>query len=106
MRPSHLLMAIVYSFSRHCKIDAIACVSTKFKSIAQNPSFRTHYDPLWEELGGQPNASGFYMLPQGLSHRHGPKQQSKHPRRHRLRTELKTDIARMIQDRLSGRPRW
>lgn len=103
MRPTHLLMAILYSFAQHCQIHSIVCVSTRSQMCyldGGNASFRTHYDPLWEELDGRPDSSGFYLLPGELSHRAGPKQNDKHPNRHRRRIELKAAIADMMQTSL------
>ena len=102
MRPSHLLMAILYSFSHYYKIPSIICVNTKSQVNRGNPSFVTDYDPFWEELGGRWFTSDFYLLPSALSHRDGPKKQhDKHANRHRRRATLKADIAKMIQSRLA-----
>jgi uncharacterized protein VirK/YbjX len=102
MRPNHLLLAILYSFSRSCQIHSIICVNTQSQINRGNPSFVTDYDPFWEELGGRRFSSGFYLLPPKLSHRDGPKQNDKHASRHQRRAKLKAEIAKMMHSQLAN----
>jgi uncharacterized protein VirK/YbjX len=104
-RPKHLIMALLYELSRCWNIDSIACIKTieqvKYNR-GNNPEFYADYDRFWEELGGIPDDSGFYIMPAQLSHRDKAtirKDRAK-DRRHRLRLELKNSVFATVRTTL------
>jgi uncharacterized protein len=104
-RPKHLIMAILYELSRYWEINSIVCVKTNEQvnyNRGSNQEFYADYDRFWEELGGFPDISGFYVMPPQLSHRdksNGPRDHSK-IRRHRQRIELRSTVSAMIKSKL------
>jgi uncharacterized protein VirK/YbjX len=69
---------------------------------SSNTQFHSRYDVFWEELGGQLDSSGFYVLPFPSYHRAEPKQDGgTHARRHRKRTELKAAVYKMLENNLA-----
>jgi hypothetical protein len=105
-RPKHLVMAILYELSSHWNINSIACVKTLEQvkyGRGSNTEFYADYDRFWEELGGSPDDTGFYIMPPQLSHRDKSKGRKDHTkdRRHRQRIELKNIVFAMVRATLT-----
>ena len=103
-RPKHLLMSILYSFADHYSIGPICGVRTQSQVNylqSANAGFHAQYDSLWQELEGENDGSGFFILPDVISYKQGLKHPSHHPRRQRKRQELKDAITAAIRGTLA-----